>query len=321
MKIGFSSLFKLPDKLLIPVFAGLAAGSLAGVAVIALPNTYASLGRVLPPTKNLGPLGNLASLANNLGVEMLSAAGADSGEATYVEILESHWLRERLLAQTFHFKVQRWRLGPAETRDCSLFQFLDEPNEDRALGRLDRAIQVAQDLKTRSVSIRVETTSPELSQAIVKSCIGLLDTFLQERGQTSGGNKAEFTRQRLEESRLNEQEAETALLRFTETNKLYLTSLDPSVRLQGMRLENNLRIKNQLTGMHILAHEQALLEEKNNVPVLNILDNGNYPYEKSGPPRLAWTVLAALFGGGLGLAYACRARLRIAFGIQTGFRR
>jgi len=40
--------------------------------------------------------------------------------------------------------------------------------------------------------------------------------------------------------------------------------------------------------------EQALMEEKNDIPIVNILDVGNLPIEKSRPARFQFTILAFL---------------------------
>ena len=61
-----------------------------------------------------------------------------------------------------------------------------------------------------------------------------------------------------------------------------------------------MRLKQQLLTTLAMSREQALMEEKNDVPILNILDPGHVPIEKSGPVR-SRMVLAVCFlvGGGL----------------------
>ena len=54
-----------------------------------------------------------------------------------------------------------------------------------------------------------------------------------------------------------------------------------------------LRLRQQLVSAIAMNREQALLEEKNDIPILNMLDPGNLPIEKSGPVRSK--IVMALF--------------------------
>jgi hypothetical protein len=94
-------------------------------------------------------------------------------------------------------------------------------------------------------------------------------------------------------------EAEETLRRFLEGNRNYLNSADPAVRLKGTRLEGELRLRQQLVTTLALNREQALLEEKNDIPILNVLDQGNLPIEKNRPAR-SQLVVALAFLVGLG---------------------
>jgi hypothetical protein len=61
-----------------------------------------------------------------------------------------------------------------------------------------------------------------------------------------------------------------------------------------MRLENDLRLRQQLVGTMSINLEQALLEEKNDMPILNVLDEGNLPTLKSRPMRSVFPVIALI---------------------------
>lgn len=59
-----------------------------------------------------------------------------------------------------------------------------------------------------------------------------------------------------------------------------------------------------------LSFEQALMEEKNDVPILNVLDGGNLPLEKSRPKRSVFVALAFLLASAGVWAYGNRAWIR-----------
>jgi len=69
------------------------------------------------------------------------------------------------------------------------------------------------------------------------------------------------------------------------------------VRLKGARLETELRLRQQLVSSIAMNREQALLEEKNDIPILNVLDHGNLPVLKSSPVRSTYVELAMILIG------------------------
>jgi hypothetical protein len=109
--------------------------------------------------------------------------------------------------------------------------------------------------------------------------------------------KALFAKERLVEARSELDNAENLFRLFLESNRNYVTSSDPAVRLKGNRLENELKLRTQLVGSLAVSFEQALMEEKNDMPILNVLDAGNLPIEKSRPGRSAIVMLSALLAG------------------------
>jgi len=87
------------------------------------------------------------------------------------------------------------------------------------------------------------------------------------------------------------------------------TSNNPAVRLEGARLEAELKLRQQVLTTLTLNYEQALLEEKNDMPILNILDEGDLPQEKSGPARSRMVLEGILLVGALTLLFEHRAWL------------
>jgi hypothetical protein len=91
-------------------------------------------------------------------------------------------------------------------------------------------------------------------------------------------------------------QTEEVLRAFLDGNRNYLMSPDPAVRLKGMRLESELKLRTQIVTTLAIAREQALLEEKNDMPILNVLDAGNLPIEESGPSRFFLVMVTLLLG-------------------------
>jgi uncharacterized protein involved in exopolysaccharide biosynthesis len=267
-----------------PVQWALAAGLLTALVTLFLPNYYKSEARLLPvESKGLG--GNLGGLANAAAAFGVSVPGGDSSDANFVDVLSSRSLKEQLLQTEFQYHLRSWRFGAEHLEKGTLYEYVDQKNMDRAVKDLDKILSAARDLKSKVITISAETKSPELSQQVVQRTEKLLEAFLLDKGRTRGGAKAAFAEARLADARREMDEAEDTLRRFLEGNRNVQTSGDPAVRLKGSRLETELRLRQQLVTTLAMNREQALLEEKNDIPILNVLDPGNLPIEKNRPPR------------------------------------
>ncbi|MBK9797957.1 MAG: hypothetical protein IPP58_16035 [Holophagaceae bacterium] len=269
---------------------GLTMGVLTALVMICLPNQYKSEARVLAADSRSGTSGAAAMAAAAVGV---SIPGQESADAAYVDILNSRSLRESLLKTTFTFKVRTWLLGAAQSRQQTLYEFLDTKNLDRAVKELKTRITIRRDPKSKLLTLIVETESPQLSQQVVQRMVTMLDEFVVDKARTRGGAKAAFAEKRLAEARIELAQAEEAFRVFLDGNRNYLQSTDPSVRLKGQRLDSELKLRTQLLTTLAIGREQALLEEKNDMPILNVLDAGNLPIDKSAPAR-GTVVLAVL---------------------------
>lgn len=277
-----------------PLQIGSAVAVATAIFSLFMPNYYRSVARILPvETKGGGGLGNLAAAAAAFGV---GVPGSDGGDANFVDILNSRWMRENLLKTEFTFKIRTWRFGKEQVRTQTLMDYLEQKNMDRAIGAFTPIFSASRDLKSKMLTLSVESPSPELSQQVARKASALLEEFVQAKGRTRGGNKATFADARLKEARNEMSQAEDEFRRFLEGNRNYQVSSDPSVRLRGLRLESELKLRQQLVMTLAMNREQALLEEKNDMPILNILDAGNLPIEKSKPARSILVLLALLLG-------------------------
>jgi len=171
---------------------------------------------------------------------------------------------------------------------------LNAKNSDSAVMRVQMMLSVTKDPKSKIIAVSTETKSPQLSQQIVQQAALLLENFVQQKGHTRGGAKATFAEARLKESREEMAQAEEEFRRFLNSNRNFNTSGDPSVRLLGARLEAELRLRQQLVATLAMNREQALLEEKNDIPILNVLDAPSLPVLKSRPARALIVLLSML---------------------------
>jgi len=273
-----------------PVIAGLAVGLVTALVSLFLPNYYKSEARISPADSKAAG-GGMAGLAAAAGFSVPGQEGPDSG---FVDILNSRSIREALLQKSFEFHQRNWRFGENSLRRQTVMEYLDEKDIDLSVIALRDKISVTRDLKSRLLTISVETRSPELSQQMVREMVHLLEEMVMTKAQTRGGVKAAFANKRLKEAREEMAHAEEGFRSFLDANRNYMASPDPAVRLKGLRLENELRLRTQLVTNLAIGLEQALLEEKNDLPILNVLDPGNLPIQKSKPSRSVMIMLATL---------------------------
>lgn len=289
--------FDVKNSLKKPIRWALTAGLIVAFISIFLPNEYRSVARLLPvEAKGAGGFSGLVNTATALGMGLPGTEGPD---ASYVDILKSRWIKEKLIQTMFAFPVRSWRFGSSRHHEETLYTYLNQPNMDRALSALDQILVPSRDPKSKVITISVETRSPELSQMVVRRTTELLNSFLVQNARTRGGDKAAFAASRLVEARREMDQAEDEFRIFLESSRNFQGSADPVVRLRGARLEAELNLRRQLVTTLALHREQALLEAKNDMPILNVLDAGNLPIEKSKPAR-SYAVLVVTFLTGVG---------------------
>ena len=279
-----------------PVRLGLYAALLTGVFCLLLPDYYRSEAHILPVDAKTGTsgLGQIAAAASALGIGMPSA---DGGDGNFPDIIASRYLREEVLNTEYEFHERAWRFGPFVEHKKTLFDYLKVKSYDRALKKLDTLLSSSKDPKSKLLTITAETRSAELSQQIVARTTKLLEAFVQEHGRTRGGAKATFAQARLQDARREMLKAELELKSFMDVNRNFVLSSDPSIRLAGARLEAEMKLRQQLVTTIAMSYEQALMEEKNDMPILNVLDKGSIPDEKSRPARSLYVLLAFFFTG------------------------
>ena len=170
-------------------------------------------------------------------------------------------------------------------------------------------ITVQKDLKTKLITISVKTYSPDLSQQIARKIVKSLDRFAIEKLQTRGGAKAAFTAERVEESQISYNKVMDESRVFYEDHRNFATSIDPAVRLKAQELENLLKLRQQVLMTLVLSHEQALMQQKDDLPILNVLDPGDRPDEHSGPANSVLVVLCSILAGIIGITHLYRRQI------------
>jgi hypothetical protein len=278
--------------------AGVAAVLMAVLSLF-MPDKFKS-GAVILPDRSGRSMHGLAGLGSLSGLGGLLGDGGltDGADANYPDILLSRWVCGQLLKKEYTFNVRSWRFGPWKEKRETLYKYLGEPNIDRAVAALLRIYSAEKSQKSHVITMSVETNSPELSRDVAAEAVRLLEKFMDSKVQSRGEVKALFIADRLEEAKREYLLSEQELGRFMTRNRNYIVSADPAVQLEGKRLEEFLKIRGDQVSNLLVSHEQALMEAKDDTPVVNVLDDPNLPVQKSRPTRSLMVVLAAVLVGG-----------------------
>ena len=281
---------------------------IAAVICLFLPNYYTAEAEILP--KDLGSGGGMGGLMATAAAFGLNLGNESDDTASYVDVLGSRRIAEAAIRQHYDFGQRPLFFLPPRPCAATLYDYLDEKNIDRAVTAFDKQVlSVDRDLKSSLVTVRVTTKSPELSQAVLKLCIRNLEDFIQQQAHKVGEAKASYNANRLVEANHDADVAQQRLQDFALAHLNYSTSPDPRVRLEGARLEAEVGLRQQVVNTLTLSREQALLDSKNDTPVINVLDDGNLPVEKAKPKRAVIVMIAFLLSAGLSFAWRRRVRI------------
>jgi uncharacterized protein involved in exopolysaccharide biosynthesis len=315
----------LPVLLRRPFKWAAGAGLLAAILAISTPNEYRSEALILPTEgKNSGGLGSLGTLATAAAALGVASPGGPGNDSVYQDILRSRWLGDGLLNTTYTYPMPTWRFGAERSLTGTLHDYLSrrrlvpfgDMSHDRALDELATIFTSRRDIKTGVLTLGAETRSPELSRLIVKRATALLEEFVKQRAQTRGGHKAVFVDARLQDAHTTYALAEQKLQAFLNSNRNYQQNPDPAIHLKGDRLTAEVLLRRQVVSALTLSREQALMDEKDDMPILNVLDEANLPDQKSRPSRSAWVVAASCFAFVLVWGYERRKEILARFFVK-----
>jgi uncharacterized protein involved in exopolysaccharide biosynthesis len=267
---------------------GLAAALLTALISLFLHNRYTSMSTLLPQQDRgrSEVMMGLSALGGGAGGVLGGLGGLGSGDdLANVDILQSRWLETRLLQAKYSFEYKTWYFGSPKQVQSTLYDFLEPKDLDQALKTVDKWISVSRDIKSGLITLTIDAPSPQLAQEMSANALQYLDEFLEQKTQADGAKRAKFYQDRVADAQAQSLASEQDLARFAGRNLNYQSSLNPEVRLEGLRLEADLLSKRQLVASMNLSLQQAMVDESNAMPVLSVLDPPNLPNRKSGPSR------------------------------------
>ncbi|HBC47996.1 MAG TPA: hypothetical protein DEO84_06725 [candidate division Zixibacteria bacterium] len=259
-----------------------------------LKNQYTSSASILP-TGASGISSELKDLAaGSLGELGLGSSNEapENSSALFPNVLNSRLISEKILKRTYSFNYK------SKPISLTLEDYIGQSNLDRTIRKLSKLVDISTDKKTGVISLSVTTEYPEFSAAIVHAYLEELDDYNIHHRQSTASENEKFTARRLEEIKLELAAAEDTLRSFKQANLNYLVSSDPLLQLELSRLQRELDLKASLYLTLAQQNEMAKVDAVKDIPVVQVLDRGSIPLEKSSPHRsyyLAFALLGSLF--------------------------
>jgi capsule polysaccharide export protein KpsE/RkpR len=230
-------------------------------------------------------------------------AGLRDGIVT-IKVTDRSPERARDLANAYldelHKTTGRLALSEASQRRLFFGEQLEKEKDDLANAEVD-----LKKLEERTGFIApAGQTSVELQTiAQTRASIAVREVQLAALRQSSTDENPDVVRLRSEiadlQSQLSALERGNGPTGFTDIPK----SKVPELELQYVRQEREVKYHEALFEMIAKQYESARLDESHDAPVLQVLDYGNLPDTRFGPPRAIISVVGSLLGALAGMAF------------------
>ena len=269
---------------------GLLFGFVAGVIALLIPNQYTASASILPNSAQSA--NGLMSLSQDIqGIDLGGINLSDkSPSILYPDILKSRTVAEAVLEERFTIARNQ---GQGE---ISLYDYFKTKDKDIAYAKLLDMIEIETTKKSGIVKISVTTKNRELSAQVANALVEQLDYFNRYNRRTNASQNAEFIANRMAEVKKELTTAEEQLRDFRQSNMNYYMATDPELlRILG-EMQREIDLKNQTYLILSQQYELAVIQEKKELPVVQLLDTARIPTGKSGPARTR-TVLTAIILG------------------------
>lgn len=260
---------------------------IAATILLFTPNRYTSHASILP-SGNSSDLGGLMGLASNFGLGGSGGLSDENSSALYPSILNSNLVRDGVLEQSYAVTTANGQ------HDINLSDYFGQtdPNELRAA--LTRQTTIDTDKKLGVVRLRVETTSPQLSQQVLEQYLTQLEDYLKNKRRSQASDNESYLSKQLAHRQAELTTAEDHLKQFMQVNRNWASSTDPELNMALGRLKREVQVANETCLLLTQQLELARLEAQKDIPIVRLLDEPSLPTTKSGPARTVTTIFSGM---------------------------
>lgn len=259
------------------------------------PEKYKSTSKLITKTSSSTPAGNLAQMAALAGVTIGRQNKSDPSEYLSVIINDKEFI-EKILVKKWYIKgdsiylTDIWEMEPDTTIEN--WQFVFEKEKMNKL-REGKFINLSKDRKTGLLTLSTEFGYPELAYQVNKYLLQLIDEYILNSLKGQAKEKRTFIEERITEVSEDLKNSENRLARFKERN---LDTDAPKVFLEEQRLLRKVTLNQELYIQLKKQYELARIEEKNDQPLIQILQRPEISILHSRPNRKLIVILSTIVG-------------------------
>ncbi len=285
----------------VPLFFAMAAVYVARVRGL----EYNAQSQFEPRSSETGSI-PFTGLASQFGINLNSLSGGQ-GIEFYAKVLQSNELLRAAVLNEYTFSTRDIGLLEGDTLSGNLVELLEsvgETEEARLLAtvrNVNSRVAVRSDLRAGVVVLNTTAPWPELAVQLNRSLLDLLNDFNLQTRQSQAAAERVFVEGRLEETRLEYEEAEDAVLRFQEANRRFRDS--PELALEAERLQRQVSHQQQIYTTLQQAYERARIDEVRNTPVITIVEAPEGNVQQAGGLVL-YALLGIIVGGMIAIGMA-----------------
>ena len=156
-----------------------------------------------------------------------------------------------------------------------------------------KVLSIEKDVKTGTIEIKTRFENPSLSYFVHEFLIDYLKEYIAEDYFNRDKDKRIFVEERVAEVKGNLSKAEARLAAFHERN---FSIQNPSVILEGERLQREVLLQASVYAELVKQLELAKIDEKKETPAFEIINEADFPLYPSEPKRKILYLLG-IFGG------------------------
>jgi uncharacterized protein involved in exopolysaccharide biosynthesis len=266
-------------------------GALLAVAASKiLPAEFVAESTILIEEANDPLGGGLSRLADLVPMGALSAAMSRENGYTWMEILRSRSVLEKVLTS----KVE----GANGTRIydlCAPSRGSQSEKQETAVERLRKSIALDYSTRDHILHVAARHERAEVAAQVANLLVDALREYNLTARTTHAKETAQFITERVRESGIALASAERSLVAFQESNARIGNS--PNLRLTQKRLERDVQFNEQIHSMLTQQLELANIDQKKDGTTFSVLDPAKLPARPDRMPAPLAAILGFLISG------------------------
>ena len=270
------------------IIAPLVTGVLVTGLTFVVQPRYSSSATILPESKGVPNLGNLAGLAGQFGFSLPSQSG--DNPQFYAEAATSRSILVGLLTRRF---------DPGDGRPAApLMDLLDVTGRttpkrlDNGVKLLRKRLSSSAHTKSGTLTFDYEGPTPPLAKAVLDTLLADLNTMNLKTRRTQAGEKSRFLDERTSSALAQLHAAEGEMQQFREENRGMGNS--PALQVRQQQIQRTIDAAEQLYSGLQREYEAARVQELDEMPVFSVIDPPYVPGTRTYPNRPVWIVFGML---------------------------